>query len=60
VVEAFRRVSPEEWDELRRQPWGASGGGPEVQKDDVSAPAAPEVNGRPESGRLGEFTLQLT
>src|SRR5438270_1871145 len=58
VVEAFRRVPPREWDELRGQSWGASGGGPEVQKDDVSAPAAPEVNGRPESGRPGAFTLQ--
>ena len=66
VVEAFRRVPPQEWDELRRQSWGLSNDGPEVQRaaaaeaQKASAPSAPEVRGRLKSGRQSAYALQLT
>ena len=58
VVEAFRRVPPEEWGGLRGQSWVVSEDGGEAQKP--SAPAAPEVRGRLKSGRQAASNLQIT
>jgi response regulator RpfG family c-di-GMP phosphodiesterase len=64
VVEAFRRVPPEEWGELRGKPWGVAEDGAEAQTaaetQKAATPAAPEVGGRAKPGRQAAHTLQLT